>query len=246
MTERVASAVKGKQDWESIYEFTDTSTKTEQLNLSGIDFGGWDLTGADFSGMVLIGASFDGAILENADFQSADLDSASFRHANLTGANLVGCTARGTDFTRAKLTNVLAMQSSFVAATLHKADLTGAAMIGTLGIKADLSHATLDGSDFSKSDWRGADVRGAKRARLKSDDARLPESTFRIELLVSAIAVVMLTAAGGAVAAYLIGELKSSLLFLTGLASGTFAGLAGGVLRSAASDVAHWANPRKC
>ncbi len=139
--------------------------------------------GVNLSSAVLKGCQFDSASfylaqLGGADLSGATLNDTAFREAEMSRANFAGATIARSDFFETKMrgatfTNAKIDGAEFVGAELSSANFTGSTMTGSVnfnncmlvstnfsGVK--MGYASLQLTDMSGADFRGADLSGVQ------------------------------------------------------------------------------------
>lgn len=130
----------------------------EDTNLQFVSFAGTDLSGATLkvsTPELLKGTSFRGANLQGLVADRSNLKGISFSEADLGGASFIGTNQRGGHFSDAAITN-----SMFTGADLSAATLRGTEGPGTNFAGAYLEGARLDGGQFQNAVFDGAKATG--------------------------------------------------------------------------------------
>ena len=147
------------------------------------------LAGASLAGLALPAADLAGADLRGADLRGVDLGKARLAGADLRGAHLEGADLTSADLTDADLTGAHLTDGVFVAATLLRTRMSRADARAPRSssprcgirvcenasfVRADFSHATVVGCDFS-----GADLPRPRSATRPGGSAAWPTRPSR-------------------------------------------------------------------
>jgi uncharacterized protein YjbI with pentapeptide repeats len=137
------------------------------------------LAGACWTGIRLSELQLDRADLTNADLCEARLDSASARFADFSGARLHGARLKRFSAVRAALVNadlsfIRAPQADFRNANLREANLEGAFLRGT-----NFRYANLRGARCCRADFSNADLVDAEITEADFTGANLSRSNLR-------------------------------------------------------------------
>ena len=116
-----------------------TKLDLRSADLTGADLTGKDLSGIDLSGATLTGAKFDGAI---------------FTHANLHGVSAKGASFAKAYFDHTDLDNADFTEAKFTSASFGRINADRTQPLAAVGMYWD----DVDGSNFSKCDFAGADI----------------------------------------------------------------------------------------
>ncbi|MGB8702491.1 MAG: pentapeptide repeat-containing protein [Thermosynechococcaceae cyanobacterium] len=154
---------------------------SEQPDLSGANFIGWDLAGINLVGADLCEVNFSEANLKGAHFHCASLSLANLSQANLieavfTSAKMIGvnlfqaqlfradlCRA---DLSDAILSEIQGEQAFLIDANLKRADLRSACLSKAILSESHLQNANLITADLSKADLSFVDLSGANLAEI--------------------------------------------------------------------------------
>ena len=132
--------------------------KARQLNGNGsIPLAGMNLARANLRGSCL-SHSLQGADLTGAFLFSATLQNAKLHNSRLDGATIIGARFDNATLNRASLCRVKAGSTSFRGTSLFGADLTDAQMNNSYFAGANLSCATLKGTDLIQANITGSDL----------------------------------------------------------------------------------------
>ena len=132
--------------------------KARQLNGDGsIPLAGMNLARANLRGSCL-SQSLKGADLTGAFLFSATLQNAKLPNSRLDGATIIGARFDNATLNGASLCHVKAGSTSFRGTSLFRADLTDAQMNNSYFGGANLSCATLKGTDFIHANITGSDL----------------------------------------------------------------------------------------
>ncbi len=134
---------------------------------------GLDLTGLDFSGRDLTGADFTGTVMEKTIFKKANLKMAVFRNAVLTEADFSEAMLEG-----AILAEAIAAKAIFTKARLAGADLSHGDFTGTDFREGNIKGASLSAAVFEKSAMAGLQGEKVKAAKAVFTGADLREADF--------------------------------------------------------------------
>ncbi|MGN6692785.1 MAG: Ig-like domain repeat protein [Aquihabitans sp.] len=130
----------------------------------GVDWSGCDLSTADLHALDLTGANLTGARLTGADLAGADLDG-----VQLSGASISGVRSGSISGTPASLPSNSDLVNGYLVgggASLRDAMLPG----------ADLADKLIGGSDWTRADVHGANLRGAFMGYIVLQDANLADA----------------------------------------------------------------------
>jgi uncharacterized protein YjbI with pentapeptide repeats len=156
-----------------------------KADLSACAFQGAVARETDFSQANLCGADFSGCDLSGADCSGADLKQTLLAGVRADGLRLYDATAEQTDWRNASLRGARAASGTVLTgARMAGADLTGASLGGTQFIAVDLEGAALDGGDFSRAIFERTNLRNVTARASSFMKARFRESDLRgIDLL---------------------------------------------------------------
>ncbi|HZM84888.1 MAG TPA: pentapeptide repeat-containing protein [Candidatus Limnocylindrales bacterium] len=136
---------------------------------------GW-LTDGSVHDCDLSQAALSGAILNNAVFTRVTLDGALLRDAKLKGARISGGSYRETQFNDAVMDDLIVEDGAdfigayFAGASLRHAQLPGATLEETDFFRSDLSNANLAGAHLRRADLAEATLDGANFERANLAD----------------------------------------------------------------------------
>ena len=151
-------------------------------DLNGADLGATDLGSADLTGADLASASLNGAVLVQATLTGANLNRSNLTDANLAGTDLSGASLNFVALNGANLTNTNLANASLTRATSGSITGQPAALPDhwrlvsgfLIGPFANLSHASLSGTDLD-----GADLLQANLTSADLSDAQLQGADMR-------------------------------------------------------------------